>query len=53
MCLPSHTASHLNFNITYERSVVFQKKKARAELLFCQLDLLFSNVLLAVAVVVC
>ena len=24
MCLPSHTAPHLNFTITYKRSVEFQ-----------------------------
>ena len=24
MCLPSHTAPHLNFSITYKRSVEFQ-----------------------------
>ena len=85
---PSHTAPHLNFSITYKRSVEFQMEikiicrrgfglqttqfvvisrcffaweaekcikfsNARAALLFCQLNLLFFHVLVAVAVVVC
>ena len=53
MCLPSLTVPHLNFNLTYISSVKFQMeiqricrrgfrsqtKNARAELLFCSLDL--------------